>query len=183
MPSTDRPGYFGAYGGRFIPETLSLPSTSWPRPTTRPGSTRVSLAAQRSAHELRRSRDPALFRGAADHPRGRRADLPQARRSQSHGRAQDQQRDRPGPAREASRESAHHRGDGSGPARRRHRHRVRSPRPSLPRVHGRSRRGPPAAERAADGAARRGGHPRRLRKPHPQGCDQRGHASVGHRRA
>ena len=73
--------------------------------------------------------------------------LPQARGPQPHRRAQDQQRARPVPARQAHGQDADHRRDRRRPARRGHRHRVRAARPRVHRLHGHRGHAPPAPER------------------------------------
>ena len=78
--------------------------------------------------------------------RGRRPpDLPQARGPQPHRRAQDQQRARPGAARQADGQAADHRRDRRRPARRRDRDRVRAARPRVRRLHGHRGHAPPEA--------------------------------------
>ncbi len=69
----------------------------------------------------------------------RRADLPEARRSHAHRRAQDQQRARPGAARRAHGQAAHRRRDRRRAARRRDGDRLRAARPRVPRLHGQPR--------------------------------------------
>ena len=100
----DARGYFGAYGGRFVPETLVAPieelTAGYLAARADAG---VSRRARSAAHALRRASDAAL-RGDAGWPRRaarRRADLPEARGPDPHRRAQDQQRARPGAARPA----------------------------------------------------------------------------------
>ena len=107
-----------------------------------------------AAARLRRPPDPALPRQATVRG-GRPPDLPQARGPAPHRRAQDQQRARPDPARQAHGQAADHRRDRRRPARRGDRHRVRAARARVHRLHGHRGHAPPAAERAADGAARR----------------------------
>ena len=83
--------------------------------------------------------------------------LPQARGPLSHGRAQDQQRARPGAPRPEDGQAPHHRRDRRGPARRRHGHRLRALRPALRGLHGRGGRRAAGAQRRAHAAARRRG--------------------------
>ena len=64
-----------------------------------------------------------------------------------HRRAQDQQRARPGAARQADGQAADHRRDRRRPARRRHRDRVRAARPRVRRLHGHRGHAPPEAQR------------------------------------
>ena len=120
---------FGPYGGRYVPETL-VPGARRARGGLARGARRprVRAGARRPAARLRRPAQPALPREGISERVGRdvwlkREDL------QPHRRAQDQQRDRPGAAREADGQAARHRGDRRGPARRRRRDRVRAARP------------------------------------------------------
>ena len=108
----DARGYFGAFGGRFVPETLVEPIAALEREYFRvrarsglPAGARCAPAA------LRRTADAAL-RGLAPRARqGPRPHLPQARRPDAHRRAQDQQRARPGAARRAHGQAPHRGGD------------------------------------------------------------------------
>ena len=75
----------------------------------------------------------------------------------AHGRPQDQQRARPGAARQTTGQGADHRRDRGGPARRRDRDRLCAARLPVRRVHGRGGHPPAGAERRPDGAARRRG--------------------------
>ena len=93
--------------------------------------------------------------------------LPEARGPPPHGRPQAEQRARPGGARAAARQAADRRRDRRGPARRRHRHGLRAIRARLRRLHGRRGHAPAAAERRADGPARRRGRPGRVRHAEP----------------
>ena len=77
--------------------------------------------------------------------RRRAHDLSQARGPAPHRRAQDQQRARPGAARQADGQAARHRRDRRGPARRRDGDRVRAARPRVRRLHGRRGHAPPEA--------------------------------------
>ena len=152
---------YGPYGGRYVPETL-IPAldeltAAWEEARTRPH-------LPRGARELGRNytgRPSPLT--LVDPLCTREAPLPQAGGSESHGRAQDQQRPRPGRPRAAPRQEADHRRDGRRPARCRHRHRLRALRARVRRLHGRRGHAPPGAERradAADGRDRRAGRVR-----------------------
>ena len=146
---------FGAYGGRYVPETL-IPAldeleAGWLE--ARADETLPPRAA-RAAHDLRRPADAAHARRAV---RARQAPLPQARGPAPHRRAQAEQRARPGRARAAARQAADRRRDGRRPARRRDRHGLRAVRARLRRLHGLRGHAPPGAQRRADEAARRRG--------------------------
>ena len=77
-------------------------------------------------------------------------------RSRAHRGAQDQQRSRPGPARAADGQVAHHRRDRRGAARRGDRHRLRAARSAVCRLHGCGRHGAPGAQRLSHAYAGRG---------------------------
>ena len=113
----------------------------------------------------------------------RRARAAQARGPHPHRLAQDQQRDRPGPAHPAHGQAADHRRDRRRPARRGHRHRGRAVRPRVRRLHGRGRRRAPGPQRVPHGAARRRGAAGRVGQPHAEGRHQRGHARLGGHRS
>ena len=102
---------YGTYGGRYVPETLD-PGTRRARaglarrrsPIRRSGASSTLLASATSG------RPTPLYEAERFAPRP--PDPAQARGPLPHGRAQDQQRPRPGPARGAARQAAHRRGDG-----------------------------------------------------------------------
>ena len=121
----------------------------------------------------RRSRTPATV---APLGCGRVA---QARGPRAHRRAQDQQRDRAGAAREAARREARHRGDRCRPARRRDRRGLRAARHALHRLHGRGRRRAPGAERRSHAPARRRGRAGDERRQDAARGDRRGAARLG----
>ena len=111
------------------------------------------------------------------------ARAPQARGPRTHGRAQDQQRARSGPARPSHGQAAHRRRDGRRAARRGDCHGLRAAWPRLRRLHGHGGHGPPGPQRlphAVAGRARRRG---RRGQPHAEGRHQRGHARLGGQRA
>ena len=83
--------------------------------------------------------DAAVGGAAPRRGRRRRAHLPEARGPDAHRRAQDQQRARPGAARQAHGQDAHRRRDRRRPARRRQRHGLRAARPRVRRLHGHRR--------------------------------------------
>ena len=107
----------------------------WTRRTRRAdrgvsAASRATPAFARSSTELLasyagRARRRCSSRGAMTEQLGGAADLPQARGPRAHRRAQDQQRARPVPAREAHGQAARDRRDRRRPARRRDRDRVR----------------------------------------------------------
>ena len=171
---------FGAYGGRYVPETL-IPAldeleAGWARCARR---RLLPRRAPRAAHDLRRPADAAHACRAV---RARQAPLPEARGPAPHRRAQAQQRARPGRARAAPRQAADRRRDRRRPARRRDRHRLRAVRPRLRRLHGLRGHAPPGAERRADEAARRRGAAGRVRHEDAEGGDERGDPRLDHER-
>ena len=93
-----------------------------------------------------------------------RGSLAEAGRPGAHRRPQDQQRNWPGPAGEATRREAHRRGNRRRPARCGHCRGLRAARHALHGVHGLDRHGAPGAERRPHETARRerrAGHGRR----------------------
>ena len=152
--------------------------------------------AARAPRDLRGPPDAALPRGpprgagpgaCTRRGHGRRHTLeppavPQARGRGPHGRPQDQQRARPGAAHAAARQDPGHRRDRRGPARGRDRDGVRAARAALRRVHGRRGHRAPAAERASDARAWRGGPAGHVRLRDAEGRDQRRDARLGDER-
>ena len=136
---------FGQYGGRFVPETLigalDELSAAWAEAREDEG---FQSRARPAAARLRRAADAALPRRAALRA-GRAPRLPEARGPRPHRRPQDQQRRRPGAAREADGQDADHRRDRRRPARRRDRDRLRAARARLRRLHGHRGHPPPGA--------------------------------------
>ena len=172
---------YGAYGGRYVPETL-IPAldeleAGW---RERAGRRRVPRRAARAARRTYAGRPTPLTRAERFAPG--QAPLPQARGPPPHGRAQAEQRARPGRARAAARQAADRRRDGRRPARRRDRDRLRALRPRLRRLHGRRGHAPPAAERRADEPARRRGAAGRVRDEDAEGGDERGDPRLDHER-
>ena len=146
---------FGPYGGQFVPETL-MPAlaeleAAWIAARADDG---YRAELERLLRDFA-GRPTPLYRGAPALGGRRPPGLAQARGPEPHRRAQDQQRARPGAARPPHGQDADHRRDRRGPARRRDRHRVRAARPRVHRLHGHRGHAPPAAQRAAHGAARR----------------------------
>ena len=110
IPSAE--GYFGAYGGKFIPEAL-VAAVGRGRRRVREGQgrSRVRRAARGTARALRRAPERA-HRGTPIRGAGRRrAGVPQARGPEPHRLAQGQQRARTGPADQADGQAAGHRRD------------------------------------------------------------------------
>src|SRR3954454_5371836 len=100
----DARGYYGAYGGRFVPETLVAPVAELEAAYFEARQDPAFIAEFGApvghhfgaAAQLWRAADAAV-RGAPPERDARRCPyLPQARRSRPHRRAQDQQRAGPG---------------------------------------------------------------------------------------
>ncbi len=122
-------GYYGPYGGRFVPETLVAPVAELEAAYFAARSDRfVSRRTERAASPLCRTPDAALRSQASVVGARRRAPAAQARGSGAYRRAQDQQRARPGTARQADGEAPGHRRDRSRAARRCHGDSLRAPR-------------------------------------------------------
>lgn len=178
IPSAE--GYFGAFGGKFIPEALVAAvdevAVEYDKAKHDPAFAAETGEAHGQLHRppQRADRGPALRRA-----RRRRPDLPQARGPQPHRLAQDQQRAGPGAAHQAHGQDPGHRRDRRRPARRRHRDRLRALRPRMHHLHGRDRHRAAGAERGADADARRRGHRREVRLQDPEGRHQRGVPRLG----
>ena len=184
IPSESRPGRFGIYGGRYVPETLMAALVELEHEYD---VAKADAAFQAElAGLLKDFAGPAyaaLLCQAADRRTGRREDLPEARRPAAHRRAQDQQRTGPGAAGEAHGQEADHRRDRRGAARRGDGHGLRAAGHGMRDLHGRRGHGAPGAERAAHAAAGRGGARGFVGLEDAEGRHQRGHARLGHQRA
>ena len=145
----DARGYFGDFGGRFVPEVLIDALDELEREMTRrvcrPGV--LARVRKRCLRDFVGPAFAALSRGALRRAARRRAASAQTRRSQSHRRAQDQQYRRPSAARAAHGQEAADCRDRRGSARRRDRDRRREVRISGRRLHGRGRRRASGAQR------------------------------------
>ena len=179
----DARGYFGEFGGRFVPETLVAPveelSAAYFAARSDPA---FRARAARAAGVLRRAgRRRSTSAGGAIGRSGvrlflKREDLAhtgahkinnalgQALLARAHGQAAGRRRNR------------------RGPARRRDGHRVRAARPRLRRLHGRRGHGASGAQRLSHARARRHGRARRRRQPDAEGRHQRGDARLGRQR-
>ena len=113
----DIAGHFGAYGGRFVAETL-MPLVLDLERAYDDAKHDPAFHAELDGllkHYVGRP-SPLYFAERLTAASGRREDLSQARGPQSHRRAQDQQLPGPDPARPAHGQDAHHRRDRRGPA-------------------------------------------------------------------
>ena len=154
---------FGPYGGRYVPETLIAAldelTAAW-------AEARADAGFRAELDALLRDfvgRPTPLYLAERLSERAGRPRLPEARGPRPHRRPQDQQRRRPGAAREADGQDAGHRRDRRRPARRRDRDRLRAARARVRRLHGHRGHAPPGAERRADAAAGRRGRARSRR--------------------
>ena len=148
----------------------------------RPRRLRVPGGARRPASRLRGAADAALPRRpslGADRAPG----LPEARGPRPYRRPQDQQRDRPGPARPPDGEAAGDRRDRRRSARRRGGDGLRAARPRVRRLHGHRGHPAPGAERRAHAPPRGRGRPGRGRRADPEGGGERGDPGLGRERA
>ena len=176
-------GYFGAFGGKFIPEAL------------------VAAVDEVAVEYDKAKADPAFAAELDDllvNYTGRPSPLTEVPRFAEHAggariflKREDLNHTGshkinnvlgPGPAHQAHGQDPRHRRDRRRPARRRHRHRLRALRPRVHHLHGRDRHPAPGAQRGPDAHARRRGHRREVRQPHPQGRHQRGVPRLGRQR-
>ena len=154
----DAAGRFGAFGGRYVPETLTRALDELTAEYEQgPAGPAFPGRAGRPVPALRRPAVAALFRPAADRGVRRGADLAQARGPEPHRRPQDQQHARPGAAHAAHGQAAGDRRDRGRAARRGHRDGLCPFWPRLRRLHGRGGHPPPGAERLQHEAAGRRG--------------------------
>ena len=104
----DARGYFGEFGGRFVPETLMAPVEELTRRVLprRARTRRSSRSSTRCCSTTSAGRRRSTRRRRLAARRRRRAHLPQARGPRAHRRAQDQQRARSGAARRGAWASA-----------------------------------------------------------------------------
>ena len=156
MKKPDARGYFGDFGGRFVPEVLIAALDELERAID--GGLRRSGLLERVPRGAARLRRPSLADLSLRALRRRRfggAARDEARRHQSHRRAQDQQHRRSGAARAAHGQTPSACRNRRGSARRRDRDGRREVRPAGRRLHGRARRRAPGAQRARDATARR----------------------------
>ena len=175
----DKNGRFGPFGGRYVPETL-MPAIE--RLTHGVEHVLPSAEFQTAlARELKSwiGRPTALTAAPTLSTALGRRRLAEARGLGAHGRAQDQQRHRPGAARESARRQARRRRDGRGPARRRVGRGLRARRPAVHRLHGRDRRRAASAERRPHAPVRRDRRRREIRRPHAARRDRRGDSRLG----
>ncbi len=175
-----RDGHFGRYGGRFVAETLFHALDQLDalyQELKEDPDFRRELAQDLSA--VRWPADAAVRSGTPDARTRGRADIPQARRPESHRRAQDQQHRRAGVVGEAHRQATHHRGDRRRSARRGHGNGRGSARSRVPGLYGFGRHQTAESQRLPDEAVRRGGGAGHVGFAHAQGRDERSDARLG----
>ena len=175
----DALGRFGAFGGRFVPETLmdalNQLAEEYERAKADP---EFQARLDGYLNELRRPALAAVPRRAAD--RARPAGPPStssARTSTTPARTRSTTRSAR-PARAAHGQDARHRRDRRGPARRRHRDRLRPVRPGVHGLHGRGGHPPPEAQRLQHEDAGRDGRPGHERLRDAPRRHQRGDARL-----
>lgn len=181
IPSAE--GYFGAFGGKFIPEALVAAvdevAVEYDKAKADP-----AFAAELNELMVDYTGRPSALTEVprfAEHMR-RCPGLPQARGPQPHRLAQDQQRAGSGAAHQAHGQDPGHRRNRCRSARCGHRDGLRPLRSRMHHLHGRDRHRAAGAERGADADARRRGHRREVRLPHAQGRHQRGVPRLGRQR-
>ena len=133
----DARGYFGEFGGRFVPETLVEPIEALERAYLEVRDDPAFRARLDSllAHYV--GRPTPIYEATAVVGRVRwQPDLPQARGPHPYGRTQNQQRSRAGPSRRENGEASHRCRDRRRTAWRRDSHRLRASRSRMPRLHG-----------------------------------------------
>ena len=166
----DEAGFFGKYGGQYLPPQLEAPFAEIvegvPRDRER---RRLHRRAALPAQALPGTADAGLSRAHALAGQRRRADLPQARGPQPHRRAQAQPLHGRGPAGQVHGQEEAHRRDRRRPARRRARHGRRALRPRVRDPHGRGGHREAGAERQPHAAPRRDRRARHARAADPQG--------------
>ena len=173
-------GWFGEYGGRFVPETL-VPALDELEAGWQEASADPSFAAELDALGREYAGRPTPLTLAERFLPGT-APVPQARGPAAHGRAQDQQRAGAGRARAPLGKPRIIAETGAG------QHGVAAAtvcaRFGLECVvyMGEEDMRAPAPERRAHGPAGRRGSPGRLRHAHAEGGDERGHSRLDHER-
>ena len=173
-------GYYGPFGGRYVPETLVSPldelTAAYESALCDPAfQTRV----QRHVARLLGPPHAAHLRRAPHRADRRRANLSEARRPGPHRLAQDQQCARPGSARPPHGQAPHHRRNRSRTARSRQRHGLRALRHGVRCLHGNRGHAAAGAECLPHALARRGGARRRIRLAHAERRHQRGACAIG----
>ena len=157
-----RPGRFGQYGGRYVPEALDPRARGARRGPHeghgRPGVPRRARAAATAPTPAGRASSPRS-RGSPSTPAGARVIL--KREDLNHtGSHKINNVLGAGAADQADGQDAGHRRDRRRPARRRHGHRRGPVRPRVRHLHGRGRHRAAGAQRRPHAAARRRGRPR-----------------------
>ncbi len=172
---------YGAYGGRYVPETLIPALDELERGWVDASADPAFREELDRLGERYVGRPSPLYETDRFAPAGQ-ADRPQARGPEPHRGAQDQQRARADPPRLAPRQAAYRRGDRRGTARRRDGHRLCALRARVRRLHGLRGHASPAPERRAHAPPRRGGAPGRVRNEDAEGGDERGYSRLDRER-
>ena len=176
-------GRFGAFGGRFVPETLMDALNQMAEAYDEARRDPAFLARLDGLLADYVGRPSPLFLAERLTEHGRRGgDLPEARGPEPHRRPQDQQRPGPGPDRPADGQDPGDRRDRRRAARGGHGHGLRPVRPGMHRLHGRGGHPPPEAQRLQHEDDGRDGRPRDLRLADPPRRHQRGDARLDGRR-
>ena len=172
-------GRFGSFGGRFVPETLmdALNQLAEAYEQAKADPEFQARLGDYLKHYVGRP-SPLFHAERLTKTRRRRRDLPEARGPESHRRAQDQQRDRPGDAGAADGQDAGDRRDRRGPARRGDGDGLRAVRHRMHGLHGRGGHPPPEAQRLQHEDAGRDGGAGGDRLADAARRDQRGDARL-----
>ncbi len=173
-------GFFGPYGGRFVPETVM--------PALLELTEAFEAAIGDASFQQEFDATPGRLRGAAHaavsgatpcRGHGPGGGLSQARGPLPHRRAQDQQHHRAVSARGTHGQEARDRRDRRRSARCRDRHRGGADGPRMRGVHGRRGHPTPGAQRLQDAPAGRRGHPGRRGFGHARRRGDGGSATLG----
>ena len=175
----DALGRFGAFGGRFVPETLmdALNQLAEAYEQAKADPEFQARLNDYLTHYVGRP-SPLFLAERLTQARRRGRDLPEARGPEPHRRPQDQQRARPGHAGAADGQDTRDRRDRGGPARRRHGDGLRPVRPRMHGLHGRGGHPPPEAQRLQHEDAGRDRRPGHDRLADAARRDQRGDARL-----
>ncbi len=161
QPLPDESGFFGAYGGQFLPPQLEAPFAEIVEGLPRDRERRlVHRRAALPAQALPGAAHAGLPRAHAVARQRRRADLPEARGSEPHRRPQAQPLHGRGPAGQVHGQEEGHRRDRRRSARRGVGHGRRPFRPRVRDPHGRGRHREAGAQRQSHAAPGRHGRAR-----------------------
>src|SRR5437870_885616 len=172
-------GYFGQFGGQYVPETL-MPALHELEAAYDEAKEDPKFQEELESYNRHYGGRPTpLLRPTPYGPHRRGADLSEAGRPLPWRSPQVQQRNGSSPPRLSHGEEARDRGDRRGPAWSRHGDGRGGPRPARRGVYGRRRHPTSIPERVSHEAPRRDGASRRTGQPDAEGRHQRGSAGLG----